>query len=87
MAVQGYEKGVQAPGLTNGQAYRVVHNVLISHAYVYRLYESDYKQSQGGAWLEREARDEGRGGVKAVHGKTWGVPFASSTFDKLVDDV
>ncbi|XP_060595948.1 lactase/phlorizin hydrolase-like [Ruditapes philippinarum] len=46
-AHHGYETGAHAPG-RKGQGYKAGHNLLRSHAKVYRLYEKEYKPSQKG---------------------------------------
>ncbi|ODN04812.1 Lactase-phlorizin hydrolase [Orchesella cincta] len=46
---QGYGDGVHAPGISSPvQSYDCAHNVLKSHALAYRLYEREFKESQGG---------------------------------------
>ncbi|KAL8144537.1 hypothetical protein V2J09_017569 [Rumex salicifolius] len=60
-AIQGYDTGLQAPGRCSllghilckkGQSstepYIVAHNILLSHAIVYRKYQQLYKEKQGG---------------------------------------
>ncbi|KAL8137421.1 hypothetical protein V2J09_003422 [Rumex salicifolius] len=60
-AISGYDFGIQAPGRcsimahimckkgdSSTEPYIVAHNVLLSHAVVYRKYQQHYKEKQGG---------------------------------------
>ncbi|KAL8237807.1 hypothetical protein R6Q59_018888 [Mikania micrantha] len=60
-AIQGYDYGIQAPGRcsflfhllckkgkSSDEPYIVAHNILLSHAAVYRGYQKHFKKSQGG---------------------------------------
>lgn len=60
-AIQGYNSGVQAPGRcsflghlickrgkSSVEPYIVAHNMLLSHATVYRSYQKNFKEKQGG---------------------------------------
>ncbi|XP_076434590.1 lactase/phlorizin hydrolase-like [Babylonia areolata] len=50
LATQGYEMGTHAPGRTSSgtDLYTVVHNLLMAHAKVYRLYADGYRGTQKG---------------------------------------
>ncbi|XP_076887189.1 putative beta-glucosidase 41 isoform X2 [Bidens hawaiensis] len=60
-AIQGYDYGIQAPGRcsflfhllckkgkSSDEPYIVAHNILLSHAAVYRGYQKHFKEHQGG---------------------------------------
>ncbi|XP_046546595.1 lactase-phlorizin hydrolase-like [Haliotis rubra] len=48
MALLGYEQGSHAPGI-KGEGYAAAHNMLKAHASVYRLYQREFRHSQGGS--------------------------------------
>lgn len=50
VCMQGYAYGVMAPGIREPAEapYKCAHTILKSHARAYRIYEAEYKASQGG---------------------------------------
>lgn len=49
VCIGGYGHGYHAPGIQSAELpYQCAHNILKSHAKVYRMYETNFKASQNG---------------------------------------
>lgn len=50
--VLGYESGVFAPGVAQAGTggYQCIHNMVLSHAKAYHVYDNEFRDSQQGQW-------------------------------------